>query len=160
MLILQAGIIWYRLSNPSRKQTPLLQMSALMPDPWWHVLWKHDAYLNVLHVDSGMCFHSERIVPHKLFTPLLTGMVATGVLLTLILMVLLYKYMQVRKKNNFYNTVALKLTAWPSIDMSGYHYSELFNKVCLPSLHNIYGKRWGEGPSFSIDSSLHSNHHK
>lgn len=50
-----------------------------------------------------MCFHSERLVPHKLFTPLLSGMVATGILLTLILMVLLYKYMQVRKKNNFYN---------------------------------------------------------
>lgn len=37
---------------------------------------------------------SERLVPHKLFTPLLSGMVATGILLTLILMVLLYKYMQ------------------------------------------------------------------
>ncbi|XP_029297663.1 KIT proto-oncogene, receptor tyrosine kinase b [Cottoperca gobio] len=37
---------------------------------------------------------SERIVPHKLFTPLLTGMVATGVFLSLILVVLLYKYMQ------------------------------------------------------------------
>ncbi|KAM9770602.1 KIT proto-oncogene, receptor tyrosine kinase b isoform 2-T2 [Menidia menidia] len=37
---------------------------------------------------------SERIVPHKLFTPLLTGMVATGILLSLILVVLLYKYMQ------------------------------------------------------------------
>uniref|UniRef100_A0A3P8U7H3 receptor protein-tyrosine kinase n=1 Tax=Amphiprion percula TaxID=161767 RepID=A0A3P8U7H3_AMPPE len=43
---------------------------------------------------------SERIVPHKLFTPLLTGMVATGVLLSLILVVLLYKYMQVRQKIN------------------------------------------------------------
>ncbi|XP_070769920.1 KIT proto-oncogene, receptor tyrosine kinase b [Enoplosus armatus] len=37
---------------------------------------------------------SERLVPHKLFTPLLIGMVATGVLLSLILVVLLYKYMQ------------------------------------------------------------------
>uniref|UniRef100_A0A667WZV9 receptor protein-tyrosine kinase n=1 Tax=Myripristis murdjan TaxID=586833 RepID=A0A667WZV9_9TELE len=37
---------------------------------------------------------SERTVPHKLFTPLLTGMVATGVLLSLILVVLLYKYLQ------------------------------------------------------------------
>ncbi|KAM4584594.1 KIT proto-oncogene, receptor tyrosine kinase b isoform 1-T1 [Odontesthes bonariensis] len=37
---------------------------------------------------------SERIVPHKLFTPLLTGMVATGIFLSLILVVLLYKYMQ------------------------------------------------------------------
>ncbi|XP_047433673.1 KIT proto-oncogene, receptor tyrosine kinase b [Mugil cephalus] len=37
---------------------------------------------------------SERLVPHKLFTPLLTGMVATGILLSLILVVLLYKYMQ------------------------------------------------------------------
>ncbi|XP_034544950.1 KIT proto-oncogene, receptor tyrosine kinase b isoform X1 [Notolabrus celidotus] len=37
---------------------------------------------------------SERLVPHKLFTPLLTGMVATGVILSLILVVLLYKYMQ------------------------------------------------------------------
>uniref|UniRef100_A0AAQ6AN45 receptor protein-tyrosine kinase n=1 Tax=Amphiprion ocellaris TaxID=80972 RepID=A0AAQ6AN45_AMPOC len=42
----------------------------------------------------GVCLSSERIVPHKLFTPLLTGMVATGVLLSLILVVLLYKYMQ------------------------------------------------------------------
>ncbi|KAF7650754.1 hypothetical protein LDENG_00121000 [Lucifuga dentata] len=37
---------------------------------------------------------SERVVPHKLFTPLLTGMMATGVLLSIILMLLLYKYMQ------------------------------------------------------------------
>ncbi|XP_005941952.1 KIT proto-oncogene, receptor tyrosine kinase b isoform X1 [Haplochromis burtoni] len=37
---------------------------------------------------------SERVVPHKLFTPLLTGMVATGVLLSLVLVVLLYKYLQ------------------------------------------------------------------
>ncbi|XP_068448220.1 KIT proto-oncogene, receptor tyrosine kinase b [Clinocottus analis] len=37
---------------------------------------------------------SERIVPHELFTPLLTGMVATGVALSLILVVLLYKYVQ------------------------------------------------------------------
>ncbi|XP_077381119.1 KIT proto-oncogene, receptor tyrosine kinase b isoform X1 [Festucalex cinctus] len=37
---------------------------------------------------------SERLVPHKLFTPLLTGMVATGAFLCLILVVLLYKYMQ------------------------------------------------------------------
>ncbi|XP_029365256.1 KIT proto-oncogene, receptor tyrosine kinase b isoform X1 [Echeneis naucrates] len=37
---------------------------------------------------------SERIVPHKLFTPLLTGMVATGIFLSLVLLVLLYKYMQ------------------------------------------------------------------
>ncbi|XP_034439096.1 KIT proto-oncogene, receptor tyrosine kinase b isoform X1 [Hippoglossus hippoglossus] len=37
---------------------------------------------------------SERIVPHKLFTPLLTGMVTTGIFLSLILLVLLYKYMQ------------------------------------------------------------------
>uniref|UniRef100_A0A665TG42 receptor protein-tyrosine kinase n=1 Tax=Echeneis naucrates TaxID=173247 RepID=A0A665TG42_ECHNA len=39
-------------------------------------------------------FLSERIVPHKLFTPLLTGMVATGIFLSLVLLVLLYKYMQ------------------------------------------------------------------
>ncbi|XP_069553464.1 KIT proto-oncogene, receptor tyrosine kinase b [Brachyistius frenatus] len=37
---------------------------------------------------------SERVIPHKLFTPLLTCMVATGILLTLTLVVLLYKYMQ------------------------------------------------------------------
>ncbi|XP_077427820.1 KIT proto-oncogene, receptor tyrosine kinase b isoform X2 [Vanacampus margaritifer] len=37
---------------------------------------------------------SERLVPHKLFTPLLTGMVAIGAFLCLILVVLLYKYMQ------------------------------------------------------------------
>lgn len=51
-------------------------------------------------------FPLERLVPHKLFTPLLSGMVATGTLLTLILMVLLYKYVQVRKKINIYSTVA------------------------------------------------------
>uniref|UniRef100_A0AAX7VCC7 receptor protein-tyrosine kinase n=1 Tax=Astatotilapia calliptera TaxID=8154 RepID=A0AAX7VCC7_ASTCA len=37
---------------------------------------------------------NARVVPHKLFTPLLTGMVATGVLLSLVLVVLLYKYLQ------------------------------------------------------------------
>ncbi|XP_036438948.1 KIT proto-oncogene, receptor tyrosine kinase b [Colossoma macropomum] len=37
---------------------------------------------------------SERTVPHKLFTPLLTGVVSASVLLTLFLIVLLYKYMQ------------------------------------------------------------------
>ncbi|XP_068606741.1 KIT proto-oncogene, receptor tyrosine kinase b [Brachionichthys hirsutus] len=37
---------------------------------------------------------SERVVPHKLFTPLLIGMVATGAFLSLILVLLLYKYMQ------------------------------------------------------------------
>ncbi|XP_068177412.1 KIT proto-oncogene, receptor tyrosine kinase b [Antennarius striatus] len=37
---------------------------------------------------------SERVVPHKLFTPLLIGMVATGVFLSLILVLLLFKYMQ------------------------------------------------------------------
>ncbi|XP_019111880.2 KIT proto-oncogene, receptor tyrosine kinase b isoform X2 [Larimichthys crocea] len=37
---------------------------------------------------------SERVVPHKLFTPLLTGMVATGIFLTLTLVVLMYKYLQ------------------------------------------------------------------
>ncbi|XP_026214791.1 LOW QUALITY PROTEIN: KIT proto-oncogene, receptor tyrosine kinase b [Anabas testudineus] len=37
---------------------------------------------------------SERVVPHKLFTPLLTGMVATGIMLSLILVVLAYKYIQ------------------------------------------------------------------
>uniref|UniRef100_A0A669E9R5 receptor protein-tyrosine kinase n=1 Tax=Oreochromis niloticus TaxID=8128 RepID=A0A669E9R5_ORENI len=40
------------------------------------------------------CSFSERVVPHKLFTPLLTGMVATGVILSLVLVVLLYKYLQ------------------------------------------------------------------
>jgi len=43
-------------------------------------------------------FLSERSVPHELFTPLLTGMVATGVMLSLILVVLLYKYVQVRRR--------------------------------------------------------------
>ncbi|CAL8332691.1 unnamed protein product [Merluccius merluccius] len=37
---------------------------------------------------------SERTVPHELFRPLLTGMLATGVVLSLILAVLLYKYIQ------------------------------------------------------------------
>ncbi|XP_051982919.1 mast/stem cell growth factor receptor kita-like [Xyrauchen texanus] len=37
---------------------------------------------------------SERTVPHKLFTPLLSGVVSTAVLLSFILVVLLYKYMQ------------------------------------------------------------------
>ncbi|ROI16033.1 Mast/stem cell growth factor receptor Kit [Anabarilius grahami] len=37
---------------------------------------------------------SERTVPHKLFTPLLSGVVSTAVLLSLIVVVLLFKYMQ------------------------------------------------------------------
>ncbi|XP_008315263.1 KIT proto-oncogene, receptor tyrosine kinase b [Cynoglossus semilaevis] len=37
---------------------------------------------------------SERVIPHKLFTPLLSGMVMTGIILSLILLVLLYKYVQ------------------------------------------------------------------
>ncbi|RVE76452.1 hypothetical protein OJAV_G00007680 [Oryzias javanicus] len=37
---------------------------------------------------------SERVVPHKLFTPVLIGMMATGAFLSLTLVVLLYKYMQ------------------------------------------------------------------
>ncbi|XP_043091244.1 KIT proto-oncogene, receptor tyrosine kinase b isoform X2 [Puntigrus tetrazona] len=37
---------------------------------------------------------SERTVPHKLFTPLLSGVVSTSVLLSFFLVVLLYKYMQ------------------------------------------------------------------
>lgn len=51
--------------------------------------------LNRISAFSCVCFPSERLVPHKLFTPLLIGMVATGVCLSLILVVLLYKYMQV-----------------------------------------------------------------
>lgn len=45
-------------------------------------------------------FPSERVIPHKLFTPLLSGMVMTGIILSLILLVLLYKYVQVRKEMN------------------------------------------------------------
>uniref|UniRef100_A0A672S6F9 receptor protein-tyrosine kinase n=1 Tax=Sinocyclocheilus grahami TaxID=75366 RepID=A0A672S6F9_SINGR len=37
---------------------------------------------------------SERTVPHKLFTPLLSGVVSTAVLLSFFLVVLLYKYIQ------------------------------------------------------------------
>ncbi|KAL1023908.1 hypothetical protein UPYG_G00048800 [Umbra pygmaea] len=37
---------------------------------------------------------SERTVPHQLFTPLLSGVVSTAVVLSVILMVLLYKYLQ------------------------------------------------------------------
>ncbi|XP_051993223.1 mast/stem cell growth factor receptor kita-like [Xyrauchen texanus] len=37
---------------------------------------------------------SERTVPHKLFTPLLSGVVSTAVLLSFFVVVLLYKYMQ------------------------------------------------------------------
>lgn len=43
-----------------------------------------------------LCHLTERVIPHKLFTPLLIGMVATGAILSLFLAVLLYKYMQVR----------------------------------------------------------------
>lgn len=81
-------------------------MSAFMTNARQRALYqqrKGEAYFNTPLV----CFHSERLVPHKLFTPLLSGMVATGILLTLILMVLLYKYMQVRKKIQWhYDTVA------------------------------------------------------
>uniref|UniRef100_A0A3Q1JEW6 receptor protein-tyrosine kinase n=1 Tax=Anabas testudineus TaxID=64144 RepID=A0A3Q1JEW6_ANATE len=44
--------------------------------------------------DSVCVCANERVVPHKLFTPLLTGMVATGIMLSLILVVLAYKYIQ------------------------------------------------------------------
>ncbi|KTF76759.1 hypothetical protein cypCar_00033079 [Cyprinus carpio] len=42
---------------------------------------------------------SERTVPHKLFTPLLSGVMSTSVLLSLFLVVLLYKFMQVQSQN-------------------------------------------------------------
>lgn len=51
----------------------------------------------------GCVNFTERIVPHKLFTPLLTGMLATGVFLSVILVVLVYKYMQVRAKLSMLN---------------------------------------------------------
>ncbi len=41
----------------------------------------------------------ERTVTHKLFTPLLSGVVSTSVLLSFFLVVLLYKYMQVLSQN-------------------------------------------------------------
>uniref|UniRef100_A0A4W5JEW3 Uncharacterized protein n=1 Tax=Hucho hucho TaxID=62062 RepID=A0A4W5JEW3_9TELE len=41
-----------------------------------------------------VCVHTERTVPHKLFTPLLTGVVVTAVILSITLVVLLYKYLQ------------------------------------------------------------------
>uniref|UniRef100_A0A8D3D1M1 Mast/stem cell growth factor receptor Kit n=1 Tax=Scophthalmus maximus TaxID=52904 RepID=A0A8D3D1M1_SCOMX len=66
---------------------------------WYFCELPHMRYRKNLNVFSDcvcwcVCFLSERVVPHKLFTPLLTGMVTTGVLLSLILLVLLYKYMQ------------------------------------------------------------------
>uniref|UniRef100_A0A4W6G7X9 receptor protein-tyrosine kinase n=1 Tax=Lates calcarifer TaxID=8187 RepID=A0A4W6G7X9_LATCA len=63
---------------------------------WYFCELPHTRYLCVISDCGlvGVCFLSERIVPHKLFTPLLTGMVATGILLSLILVVLLYKYIQ------------------------------------------------------------------
>uniref|UniRef100_A0A3B4AV45 Mast/stem cell growth factor receptor n=1 Tax=Periophthalmus magnuspinnatus TaxID=409849 RepID=A0A3B4AV45_9GOBI len=44
--------------------------------------------------DEAYTLFSISVVPHKLFTPLLIGMVATGAVLTCFLVVLLYKYMQ------------------------------------------------------------------
>lgn len=52
-------------------------------------------------------FFTERIVTHKLFTPLLTGMVTTGVFLILILVVLFYKYMQVSQRVAMRGTLQL-----------------------------------------------------
>uniref|UniRef100_A0A8C5D4H9 receptor protein-tyrosine kinase n=1 Tax=Gouania willdenowi TaxID=441366 RepID=A0A8C5D4H9_GOUWI len=49
--------------------------------------------LFIVHLPLWFVF-SERVVPHKLFTPVLIGMVATGVALSFILMVMIYKYMQ------------------------------------------------------------------
>lgn len=68
-------------------------------------------------------FLSERVVPHKLFTPLLIGMVATGIFLSLILMVLLYKYMQVREvvahtsQYHYYNEEILDMSKSTPINL-------------------------------------------
>lgn len=105
---MQAGIIWYRLANPSHKQTPLLQLSVLTAIEGIicacvRITVQCCVYFCVIDIISDyatVCFLTERVIPHKLFTPLLTGMVVTGVILSLILVVLLYKYMQVRQEVN------------------------------------------------------------
>lgn len=96
MLTRQGGIIWYSLANPSHKQTPLVQLSVLTSKEDVIVCVHHKQDVYVISDWAGVSFLSERVVPHKLFTPLLTGMVVTGVFLTLILVVLFYKYVQVR----------------------------------------------------------------
>lgn len=106
----------------------------------------------MLHV----CFHPERLVPHKLFTPLLSGMVATGILLTLILMVLLYKYVQVTKKN-FYNTVTQYQRGNASISVNVFLVS-LANSIKLTAF--IINDLYVGGKAFGTGSSLHSNGQK
>lgn len=59
------------------------------------------------------CVPPERLVPHRLFTPLLTTMVATGVLLTLVLMLLLYKYLQVREEEELKSLIPRQ---WPEME--------------------------------------------
>uniref|UniRef100_A0A8C1PWJ5 receptor protein-tyrosine kinase n=1 Tax=Cyprinus carpio TaxID=7962 RepID=A0A8C1PWJ5_CYPCA len=62
---------------------------------------RYDPQANISHsttVQYSMCGYVfltlERTVPHKLFTPLLSGVMSTSVLLSLFLVVLLYKFMQ------------------------------------------------------------------
>uniref|UniRef100_A0A8C6P254 receptor protein-tyrosine kinase n=1 Tax=Nothobranchius furzeri TaxID=105023 RepID=A0A8C6P254_NOTFU len=53
------------------------------------------AHLFHVYVNSKYLIDCRyQFVPHRLFTPLLTGMLATGAFLVLFLVVLLYKYMQ------------------------------------------------------------------
>lgn len=63
-------------------------------------------YSLILWSACPACFvflHAERTVPHKLFTPLLTGVVSASVVLMLFLIILLYKYMQVNRFNIIIN---------------------------------------------------------
>uniref|UniRef100_A0A8C2GTZ1 receptor protein-tyrosine kinase n=1 Tax=Cyprinus carpio TaxID=7962 RepID=A0A8C2GTZ1_CYPCA len=60
---------------------------------------RYDPQANISHSHSTtMCGYVfltlERTVPHKLFTPLLSGVMSTSVLLSFFLVVLLYKFMQ------------------------------------------------------------------
>uniref|UniRef100_A0A8C5D175 receptor protein-tyrosine kinase n=1 Tax=Gouania willdenowi TaxID=441366 RepID=A0A8C5D175_GOUWI len=74
-------ISWYFCEQPHTR----LMMTALCI--------KCYLTLFIVHLPLWFVF-SERVVPHKLFTPVLIGMVATGVALSFILMVMIYKYMQ------------------------------------------------------------------
>uniref|UniRef100_A0A674D159 receptor protein-tyrosine kinase n=1 Tax=Salmo trutta TaxID=8032 RepID=A0A674D159_SALTR len=63
---------------------------------WFYCELPHTRYGTKTHtaIVTTVISVCDRTVPHKLFTPLLTGVVVTAVILSIILVVLLYKYLQ------------------------------------------------------------------
>uniref|UniRef100_A0A8C6SDF9 receptor protein-tyrosine kinase n=1 Tax=Neogobius melanostomus TaxID=47308 RepID=A0A8C6SDF9_9GOBI len=90
-------ISWYFCEVPHTRCSHLPNASqwetsdfAMVTDSWS----KGKKWRRSLVCTNCHCMFSERVVPHELFTPLLTGMVATGAVLICFLVVLLYKYLQ------------------------------------------------------------------